>query len=686
MNKLLLEIRTEEIPASYIPRAAKRLKETALKKFQASLLPHGEIEAYGSPRRIVLTADGIPAEQKRETKKVSGPPVRAAVDKDGNPTKAGLGFAKKFGKDFSEVKTKSTPKGDYLYLMIEEGGGKSEDILKKILPQIIEEIPFPKTMRWGGNSKRFARPIRSILAKLGDKTLSFSLESLESGDKTYGHRFLSDGSLPVANPDAYLKTLKENFVYANPKEREKIIAEELERVEKEENFKAIIDDELLDMVCYITEYPVGVAGRFDKKYLALPREVLMTVLKYHQKYFAVEDANGNITNGFIAFSNIKCGDMSNIKKGFERVLSARLSDAQFFFDNDRKRKLAQFAEKLSGITYQKKLGTMADRSKRVEHIALNIFKNICPDKKDAVETVAKLCKADLTTSMIYEFPELQGVMGREYAKAEGIDNEVATAIDEHYMPRFSGDALPSSDVGACLALADKIETIAGFFALGKIPTGSEDPFSLRRHALGIIRMLLKKTKEVSLSALIDAGIKSLPSQLCHNNLKSEILAFFAGRIKADFTAKGIPYDVVDSVLSAGFDNLPDTLKRAEALAEMKKEEYSENLSTTFKRATQIIKEHGSTDINESALVEEVEKKLFESIKACEEKVLELIKEKDYSEALKEIAAIRSDVDAFFDGVMVMADDDTIRTNRLSLLRRVTKLFEGLANFSKLVFS
>jgi len=688
MAKLLLEIGSEEIPASYIPSAAEKLKEKAGILLEKKFLPYKELRTFGSPRRLVLVADGIPPVQEKRTRKVSGPPAKVALDKDGHPTGAGLGFAKKFGKDFSEVQVESTPKGDYLYLLLEEGGGKTGRLLEKLLPSLIEEIPFPKTMRWGNGTTHFARPIRSIVALLDSEILKFRVGSVSSGNITFGHRFLSNGAITIDSPGAYEETLRNACAIVSPEQRKRVILEAFEKTEKENSVRIISDEELLEEVRYLTEYPVAVFGGFDENFLELPRELLITVFKHHQKFFAVEDADGKLANRFVAISNILTDSMPDIQKGFERVLSARLSDARFFFDEDRKHKLAEFAEKLGGIRYQKGLGTIADKTARVSEIAATIADTLCPDKKRRVALASALAKADLTTSMVYEFPELQGVMGREYALAEGISEPVARAIDEHYLPRFSGDALPSNDTAVCVALADKLETVCGFFALGKIPTGSEDPFSLRRHALGIVRILLGNKKEIPLSGLISAGINQLPDEIVADcsNLKNEILSFFEGRIKAEFTALGMPYDVVDAVLAAGFEFLPDTLQRCEALAEMKKENYSENLSITFKRAAHIVKGHDSAEIDERLLEDEVEKKLWNAVSECEKEVAPLLERNDYSAALIEIAKIRNDVDNFFDGVMVMADDARIRDNRLGLLRRVTKLFEKLADFSRLVFA
>ena len=696
MGKLLLEIGTEEIPASYIAPAVRQLREILGNKLVGAMLepedrPMPGIITFATPRRLTLLVEDVLERQQKRTNKVNGPPKKAAFDKDGKPTKAGAGFAKKYGKSPDDIQIEDTPKGEYTFLEIEEGGEESAKVLKKILPEIISEIRFPKTMRWGEGELRFTRPIRSILALLDGKTIKFSMEGIQSGNTTFGHRFTSNGTVAVDSPENYETLLRKAGVIVDPEKRKEIINKSLEEAGKKRGASAVPDDELVDTVCYLTENPVAVVGTFDEKYLDLPRELLITVMKHHQKYFAMEKDDGMLANSFVAFSNMDCADLAVVRKGYERVLEARLSDARFFFDEDRKYKLEHFAEKLGSVVYQKGLGTMADKTGRIKQIAAQIADAICPDKKSSVERAANLCKADLTTSMVYEFPELQGIMGREYAKAEGINSEVAKAIDEHYRPRFSGDELPTGYVATAVALADKIDTVCGTFALGHIPTGSEDPFSLRRHAIGIVRILLTKYgKSLSMESLTVWGLDSLPQELKKDQayelaLGMKVTHFLKERLKGEFKSQDLPYDVIDAILATPIIHLPDALKKCEALEEMKKEDYCENLSITFKRAANIVKEHFTTDVDETILNEEVEKELLASLKEREKNVAPLLESKDFENALKEIAEIRTAVDNFFDGVMVMVDDEKLKDNRLSLLRRVVNLFEKVADFSKLVY-
>lgn len=685
MNNLLLEILTEELPAAYIPVAARALGEITAKKLAEAGINHGAIRAYGTPRRLVMMVDGLPEKQEVRTRKVTGPPKKAGVAADGSFTNVALGFAKKHGLGPEALQTESTPKGEYLCVEVQEGGQNTADLFATLLPLAITSLPFPKTMRWGDGETRFARPLRGIVALLGEQRLSFSIENLRAGNTTLGHRFTSVGPVTISSATAYEQTMEKAGVTASPENRRISIEKQFDELAAQ-GLNPIRHAELMDEVCYLTENPVAVVGSFKEKYLELPRELLITVMMHHQRYFPVEGKDGALTNKFAAFSNIRCADMAPVRAGYERVLEARLSDARFFFDEDRKHPLTHFKQKLSGINYMKGLGTVADRVDRIAIIAAEIAKTICPSEVTQVIAAAELCKADLATQAVFEFPELQGIMGREYAKAEGIAANVAQAINQHYRPRFSGDGLPSTSIAACVALADKIETLTGCFALGMVPSGSEDPFSLRRHALGIIRILLAGTN-VGLKRIVAAGIGALPNGLKASAAKTEadLTEFFASRIKGEFLQRGLTYDVIDSVLAAGFDALPDALMRCEALQAMKSEPYAEALSTTFRRAANISKDHHDTTVNEAALAEPVERALLAALKQCAVKALPLKTAKDYAGVLREIAGIRGAVDAFFDGVMVNDSDEVKKRNRLGLLRQAANLFGDVADFSKLVF-
>ncbi|MBI3580515.1 MAG: glycine--tRNA ligase subunit beta [Nitrospinae bacterium] len=694
-RKLLFEILSEEIPAGYIRPAADALREFAEKKLAEAGLPHGPISTLATPRRLALIVDGLPERQETRTKKVTGPPKKAAVAPDGSFTPVAAGFAAKHGKKPGDLRTETTPKGEYLYLTIEETGRDTALVAEEILRQAVTALPFRKTMRWGNGDLRFARPIRSIVAMFGAEALDASVEGLKSGVATLGHRFASNGAVTVKSADDYEAALEKAGVIADPAKRKKLIESQFEELKKS-GVIPIRDEGLEEEVCYLTEKPVAVTGSFKEGYLDLPRELLVTVMKHHQRYFPAEGPDGKITNRFVAFSNTRCADMGNVRRGYERVLEARLSDARFFFDEDRKHPLEHFQQKLGGITYMKGLGTIADKVGRIRKVSESVARAL--QSKNALdaqavldaERAAELCKFDLATQMVFEFPELQGIMGREYAKARGVPKNVADVIDQHYRPRFSGDVLPDTPTAAVTALADKIDTICGCFALGMIPTGSEDPFSLRRHALGIIRILLEKDMPLALGDLVKIGNANLP-----NGLKAAgVQSFNIERVKFEFkNRRNIDHDVADAVLFADTAHyyLADLLGICVALAEMKKLPYAQDLSITFRRAANITKGKegmvkGPVELNENLLAEAAEKELYNKCLELEKTVVPLKQKREYGEALKAIAEMRFQIDMFFDSVMVMdAAKPELMYNRIALLRKVTGLFGDMADFSKLVF-
>lgn len=695
MNTLFFEIITEEIPASYILPALRALGEITGKKLAEAGLEHGEIKTFGTPRRMAITVAGVPARQAARSRKVSGPPKKSAVAPDGSFTNVAIGFAKKYGVGPEKLQTENTPKGEYLYLMVEDGGRDTKGILREILPSAVQSLPFPKTMRWGNGELRFARPIRALVALFGGEVVDFEIEGIKAGNMTLGHRFISAGSVAIGSPDGYEAALEKAGVTADPEKRKAAILRQFDEMEKS-GVRPVRHGPLIEEVCNLTENPVAVTGSFKEKYLELPRELLTTVMMRHQRYFPVEDASGKLVNSFVAFSNIRCADMAPVRRGYERVLEARLSDARFFFDEDRKHPLEHFDQKLSGITYQKGLGTVKDKVERIikisEMIANELINRNRLTKSAFIDVVkvAELCKFDLATQMVFEFPELQGIMGREYAKASGENDAIARAIDEHYRPRFSGDALPSSDIAAIVALADKLDTICGCFALGLIPTGSQDPFALRRHALGVIR-ILEERQWASPGEWVAAAIEHLPDSLKKNKegVRCDVMEFINARVKNELLGKGFAQDIVNAMMDAGFRaglySIKDSVARCEAMAEMKKLPHAEALATTFRRAANIVKDQKDNGFEEEELTEKAEKALLASLKEREKNVGPLLAKKDYAGALKEIAEIRGAVDAFFDGVMVMDKDMELRRRRLGILRRVTNLFADLADFSKLVF-
>lgn len=683
---LLFEIGTEEIPARFMEGAfdfVKSYMETKLKELR---IPYDEIDVTGTPRRLVLMIKGLADRQERIEEEVIGPPVSVAFDAGGNITKAGIGFAKSHGIDISELKVKKTPKGEYVYFVRVDEGKKTEDILPELLINLVKSIPWPKSMRWGSRKIRFARPIHWFLTLYGDEIIEFEVEGIKSSNVTWGHRFLSEGPIKVKHIENYKELLRQNFVIVDHRERKNIIWEQIVECAKSVGGIPEKDEKLLNEVTFLVEYPVALVGSFEKKYLELPTEVLTTTMKEHQRYFPVFSEDGKIKPYFIVVANIVTDDMSIIVKGNERVLKARLKDAKFFFDEDKKVPLEEMVEKLKNVVFQEKLGTSFEKVERFRRIANWLAEKIVPHKKESVDRCAYLCKADLESQMVYEFPELQGVMGREYAFIKGEDVEVANGIFEHYLPRFSGDKLPETDCGAIVGISDRIDTIAGYFGIGMAPTGSEDPYGLRRDALSIIQIILHKGYRINLSELIKLAVKGLEDKIDKDSegLEREIIEFFRSRIYHYFVNEGFRYDIVEAVIDAGFDDIYDVKLRIDALTEISNEPEFDSLIKTFKRVVNIIPDDfESTEVNETLFEKQEERDLFDKVLQIESEVIKNIGMEDYKTALKLILSIKDYVDRFFDSVLVMDKDVTKRNNRLAILNKIASLFKKIANLKKI---
>ena len=687
MNELLYEIGVEELPSGYIHPAAEALKDGVLSRLSGLGVTFGDVSAYATPRRLALSIKNLPDTRPQRTVKHYGPPAKAAYDSNGALTRAGAGFAKSKGVDASTLKTEKTDKGEYLCVEIQEGGEPLRDILADTLSQVTLSLSFPKSMTWGNGGVSFARPIRWVVAVFGGKPVEMTVGGINAGAMTTGHRFMSSGQIGVTGREDYLSSLRENSVLADVEERKRTILSQAKAQAEKHGASLVEDDELLETVAYITEWPVPLWGSFDKEFLALPEELLVTTMKHHQKMFAVKGADGKVTNGFIGVSNTATPNADAIVAGYRRVLRARLSDAKFFFDEDRKKPIGYFNDKLKDAVYQKKLGTMADKAKRVTALAEYITGVAAPESKDVAIRSAELCKFDLTTQMVFEFPELQGVMGREYARHSGEAEEVCLAIYEHYLPKGAGGELPSTLAGAIVGVADRMDSIVGCFGIGLIPSGAQDPFALRRNALGIIQLVFNKlTRPVSLGALIDMAVEGYGGKLDMKpaEIKEKVQEFFAGRLKSLWMQGGAPHDVADAALSSGFDDLEDANLKAGAVTELKKRDFFEPLAVTFKRVANISGGHVAKAISPELFEKPIEGELFGEIEKVEKSVLPLIASKEYLKALERISDLRPVVDRFFDEVMVMAEDANVRDNRLSLLARLSGLFGKIADFSKIV--
>ena len=565
-------------------------------------------------------------------------------------------------------------------------GRPTPDHLNEFLPQFIGNIPFSKKMRWADKARPFARPLHWITALFDGEPLDFSFDGIPCGNFSLGHRFLKPDKFQVKNLSSYLEESENHFLLVNPEIRKQKILEQVQNLAREAGGLVEEDSELLSIVNYLVEFPVAIRGDFDSHFLELPKELLVMTMKYHQKYFPVTDGKGNLLPCFITISNMPAGEGQEIKKGNERVLRARLEDARFFYNEDKKKNLDDFVEPLKGVVFQKKLGTLYEKMERICGLSGILSTHTCPDKKSQALRAGRLCKADLVTLMVYEFPELQGVMGGYYAAHSGEESIVSQAILEHYRPAFAGDDLPASELGTVIAVADKLDTILGCIGVGLIPSGSEDPYGLRRNALGIIQIFLNRGWQVSLDELVKEGLNSMGSKLKlePETIKNHVMDLFSQRYKTYLNAEGFPYDAIDCVLSTGLDSIVDIRAKVSAFSELKKQPYFEPLAIAFRRVVSILNDEAEGEVDPGLLNEPAEKELFEAYLKVRDPVLRHIQNKEFSQALEKIVEIKPAVDGFFDGVMVMVEDVSLRKNRLHLLYQISGLFSGLADFSRII--
>jgi glycyl-tRNA synthetase beta chain len=694
MNTLLLEIGTEEIPAGYIVPALEALAATLSKKLTEARIEHGRSQIYGTPRRLTVKIEDLAPKQRSLKSEVIGPPAKIGFDENGKPTVAAQKFAEKVGVPVGKLAVKDTPKGAYLAAEKRERGLATQTLLKEILPRAILSIPFPKKMRWADLDIEFARPIHSILALLGKSVVSFKLGNLKSSRYTCGHSFMAPAKIKLSSTDEYLEKLRAAHVVADMAERKKILEERIDAVAKELGGRILPDDELVDINNNLVEYPIPVAGKFDTEFLEVPDEVLINAMREHQKYFAVVDRSNNLMPCFIAVNNTAARDLALSATGHQRVIRARLADAQFFYRGDLEVTNDERVEKLKRVLFQAELGTVFEKSERVAKVAevLASAAQKGDDLKKQVIRAARLSKSDLVSQVVGEFPKLQGVMGRIYASIAGEAADVATAIEEHYRPVYSGAPLPGTLVGAILSIADKMDSICGCFSVGLIPTGASDPYALRRQGIGIIQIMNDKGLSFPLRELIRCSLEQFGGKSTSDisGLIDKVYTFLKNRISHLLAEEGFSRDVIGAIVSVSVDDVPNVRNRVAALESLKARPDFEPLAVGFKRVVNIIKKSGQQ--KEGAAQQEVEPKLFEhesegalfeEFQAIDQKVSDAMAKESFDRALVEIASLRDAVDRFFDGVMVMAEDPGIRRNRLALLGQIAALFGKFADFSKL---
>ncbi|GFO61640.1 glycine--tRNA ligase beta subunit [Geomonas silvestris] len=681
---LFLEIGCEEIPAGFIPKAMADMETIIRRELESARLEFSEVVTMGTPRRLVLAVNGLAERQPDAELTAMGPAKNVAYDADGNPTKAAQGFARGQGVDVNDLKLVMTEKGEYIAAVKSEIGRETAELLTEMLPRLVNAIPFKKSMRWGDLEARFARPVHWIVALFGGSVVPFGFGNIVSGSQSRGHRFMANSTFPVRDLAHYLEECERHFVIPDPAKRQEIIRAEIARVAKLAGGNVLQDEALLEQVSFLVEYPSAVHGTFSPDFLAVPREVLITSMREHQRYFSLVDNAGKLMPGFITINNTLTEDPNVVVKGNERVLRARLSDARFFFVEDQKQTLESRVELLKSVVYQAKLGTSYEKMERFRTLSGFLAAKFNPAVTEKAARAATLCKADLVTGMVGEFPEVQGIMGREYALHDGEDREVAAAIAEHYLPTQAGGELPASDIGAFVSLADKMDTICGCFSVGLIPTGSADPYALRRSALGIINIILDKGYRLSLAEFVGAALDLLAGKMTRKReeVERDVLEFFKVRF-VNLMADRCASDAVDAVVAVACDDLVDAAAKIAALAEFRNREDFVPLAVAFKRVVNIVKEGVATPVAEALFQDPAEGALYGALTAVSGKVSGAVASGAYTQALAEIATLKESVDLFFDKVMVMAEDEKVRQNRLALLTGIARLFAQLADFSRL---
>ena len=698
----LFEIGCEEIPAGMLPGAVKELKVVLEKYLTTQNLTNGAaIETYGGPRRLVATCASLRTKQPDEVKEITGPPKSVAFDATGKPTRAAESFAQKMNVPVDELETVSTAKGEYLAAKQLTKGRAAAEILDEILPRAVAEIPWPRSMYWtGATGLRFIRPIRWVVALLGGKPLRFTLGDAIAGNASAGHRFLGKSRIPVRDAADYVQKLKANFVLVRPEDRREKINAELHRLASAKGLRIHEDSGLMDLVTYLNEYPTAILGGFDPSFLELPEEILITVMRDHQKYFALERKDGSLAPNFLAVINLDKDRAGHIRAGHERVLRARFADARFFWETDQKCRLADYLPKLAAVTYQEKLGSYADKVERIRSVARWLaeqwFASGIPRASVAsADRAAELCKCDLVTEMVREFTELQGIVGGLYAKAQEEPEEVADAVYDHYKPSGLEDAIPRNLTGQAVSLADKVDSIVGCFAVGLVPSGSSDPFALRRAAIGIVKILVETKLPVSLSMAVAWSARTFTAGAHKVNVppqaEKQVLDFIIDRARFVLRERGgLAYDEINAALAAGSDNLVDAVRRIEAIRAIRRTKNFEPLAVSFKRIRKILEKAGPASawklsaVRSDLFAEEAERELHARAAAAMKEVEQYKRAGRYREALQEIAALRPAVDRFFDEVLVMAEDEQVRRNRLTLLAGLLSEFSTIADFSEIV--
>jgi len=683
---LLIEIGTEELPPKALDRLSIAFQSSIESQITQAGLTFASIQRFATPRRLALLITQLDTAQADREVERKGPAVKAAFDPSGNATKAAEGFARSCGVTVSELEQVDTPKGAWLVFRQNQLGQQTETLIPAMVEQALARLPIPKRMRWGAGDAEFVRPVHWIVMLFGDQIIDCEIMGLKAGRTTRGHRFHHPDPIELTLPASYAERLLDpGHVIADITARREQIRTQVQQIASEAGMMASIDDALLDEVTALNEWPVAVMGAFDRRFLKVPAEALIKTMQEHQKYFPVVDNHGALQPHFITISNIQSQDPTQVSAGNERVIRPRFSDAAFFWEQDLKQPLDALAPRLQGVVFQQQLGSLYDKSQRISQLAQLIAKQLGFDPAETARA-ATLAKCDLLSNMVGEFPSLQGVMGRYYAQHAGEGGNIAAAIEEQYLPRHAGDNLPQTDCGRAIAIADRLDTLVGIFAIGQKPTGEKDPFGLRRAALGVLRILIETPLQLDLESLLQAAAEGLADKLDSSNAAHEVFDYMMERLNAYYADQDFSADLIDAVLSRRPTKPADFDLRVRAVSHFRQLPEAETLAAANKRIRNILRKTdeaypAQADIN--LLVEQSEKTLAEQISELEPRIDPLLSQGLYSEALQQLASLREPVDRFFDDVMVMCDDDDLRQNRLALLSSLSALFLNVADLSRL---
>ncbi|MNB91835.1 Glycine--tRNA ligase beta subunit [compost metagenome] len=689
---ILFEIGLEEIPARFIRAAMEQLQERTAKWLEASRIEHGGVTAYATPRRLSVLVKDAAEKQADVSEEVKGPSRKIALDANGDWSKAALGFARSQGVEPEQFTFKELAGVEYIYATKNSDGVETSSLLSEGLTGIVNAMTFPKNMRWGAYDFKFVRPIRWLVALFGQEIINLEITGVKAGNVSRGHRFLGTETV-IAQPADYVEALRAQHVLVDVKEREELILNQINKLAADKEWTIAIKEDLLEEVLFLVETPTVLFGTFDESFLNIPQDVLITSMREHQRYFPVLDSAGKLLPFFVTVRNGNAESLDVIAKGNEKVLRARLSDAKFFYEEDQKLQISDALAKLESIVYQVELGSIGDKVRRIRAIAdrLAAKLGLSPAAAAEVSRTADICKFDLVTQMVGEFPELQGTMGEDYARKAGEAENVAKGIFEHYQPRFAGDSVPSTEAGLVVSLADKIDTIVGSFSIGVIPTGSQDPYALRRQAAGIVQMLLEHKLPVSLQEIFTAAVEVHESLRGEKHfapeLRNNLYEFFGLRVKRLLSDDNIRYDVVEAVTAAGFDDIVDVVGRSRALTEAvsTQDDFKITVDSLTRVSNLAAKAAEGVAIQPSLLKENAEVKLYETWQGIHEPYQQALSARDAAEALQILSGLKDAVTGFFDSVMVMAEDEQIRSNRLALLAGVDADSRAFADFGKLVW-